>query len=238
MMIIYWIQKSSMAGTKLIIILMWHFIHSEVILVNLLLLNEIHILYHVPILLTWVLFRRLWVLSLMWSSGYIHSCFLQHYCSCIVYNYSDFLLSFEVKTMKAYLRDLLKELECPVCYEYMLPPIAMYVNAHCVCCNCRGKLRNWPLCGPQFSEARCLHAKNVVRKIKFMCKYDGCRGSFDLHCVKSHAWQCRYRPWEGHVASVKGHIQKMHYVCGDKRRARVFAHLSDCIEECNNGDEW
>jgi hypothetical protein len=34
--------------------------------------------------------------------------------------------------MKVYSADLLKELECPVCYEHMLPPIVICVNAVCV----------------------------------------------------------------------------------------------------------
>jgi hypothetical protein len=88
--------------------------------------------------------------------------------------------------MKAYSEDLLKELECPLCCEYMLPPVARCINGHCMCCNCRGKLKNSPLCRDHFSEARCLLAENFVRKIKFRCRYEGCESSLHFHSVKSY----------------------------------------------------
>lgn len=36
--------------------------------------------------------------------------------------------------------------ECPVCLEYILPPIWQCKGGHLVCSNCRPKLNNCPKC--------------------------------------------------------------------------------------------
>jgi hypothetical protein len=110
------------------------------------------------------------------------------------------------------------------------------------------------MCRAQFSEAKCLLAENLVKKIKFRCKYDGCRRSLAFDCYESHAELCRYRPykcpflsyptekclWEGTVGSVKGHIRKTHYLPSKRRNlthARCRGQLPHLCEESNN-TEW
>lgn len=128
--------------------------------------------------------------------------------------------------------------------------VATNCDVPCVCCDCRGKLQNCPLCRDHFSETSCLLAKNVVRKIKFSCKYKGCERSLHFQSVKSHAAQCRYHPlwcpfasmvrkgcsWEGNAHSFKWHIQKMHYLCAKNRNISVTCSsmLTYCNQESNN----
>ena len=51
-------------------------------------------------------------------------------------------------------QDLRKELECPVCLEYMKPPISMCENGHSICSDCRPRLKNCPSCRRPFLSVR------------------------------------------------------------------------------------
>lgn len=45
--------------------------------------------------------------------------------------------------------DLASLFECPVCFDYVLPPILQCQSGHLVCANCRPKLTCCPTCrGP------------------------------------------------------------------------------------------
>lgn len=45
--------------------------------------------------------------------------------------------------------DLASLFECPVCFDYVLPPILQCQSGHLVCSNCRPKLTGCPTCrGP------------------------------------------------------------------------------------------
>ena len=45
--------------------------------------------------------------------------------------------------------DLATLFECPVCFDYVLPPIIQCQSGHLVCANCRPKLNCCPTCrGP------------------------------------------------------------------------------------------
>ena len=45
--------------------------------------------------------------------------------------------------------DLASFFECPVCFDYVLPPILQCQSGHLVCSNCRPKLTCCPTCrGP------------------------------------------------------------------------------------------
>jgi E3 ubiquitin-protein ligase SIAH1 len=149
------------------------------------------------------------------------------------------------------LKDLLKEVECPVCTEYMLPPIAMCVNGHCVCSSCREKLQTCPLCRYPFAKTRNLLAENMIRRMRFPCKYSdrGCARSFNLQRVKSHEDQCSHRPfkcpfsivatvkcpWVGNFTTIKNHIEDLHDRPTDRRELVSGKHHGQL--NCNSG-EW
>ena len=38
-------------------------------------------------------------------------------------------------------QDLLPLFECPVCYEYILPPISQCTQGHLICSSCKSKVR-------------------------------------------------------------------------------------------------
>lgn len=151
-------------------------------------------------------------------------------------------------------KDILNELECPVCTEYMLPPIAMCVNGHSICSKCREKLFNCPTCRYPFSTARCLLTENMVRKIRFPCRYSerGCRKLFLPENIGPHTEECPCRPfkcpfsclaklscsWVGNATSVRNHIRNTHNesITADKKKnyGIEYLQLGNCDEHSEN----
>ena len=119
-------------------------------------------------------------------------------------------------------REVLEELKCPVCVEYMVPPIPMCQNGHNICNTCRQKVNQCPTCKEEFSQSRCWLLENVVQKIKFRCQYykEGCEFVSTSQFIKSHEADCPHRPfncpfavvvtknscWSGHVSGMWDHI--------------------------------
>lgn len=65
--------------------------------------------------------------------------------------------------------------ECPVCYEYVLPPILQCSNGHLVCSDCRPKLEQCPTCRDSLGTIRNLGMEQLASNLLFPCKYEGCQ---------------------------------------------------------------
>ena len=73
--------------------------------------------------------------------------------------------------------DLASLFECPVCFDYVLPPILQCHAGHLVCSNCRPKLTCCPTCRGQLgANIRNLAMEKVASTVLFPCKYSsgGC----------------------------------------------------------------
>lgn len=62
-------------------------------------------------------------------------------------------------------QDLLTELECPVCYEIMLPPIRLCLEGHSICNTCRLQLDRCPTCRKPLTNARNRVLEKVAEKL-------------------------------------------------------------------------
>ena len=71
--------------------------------------------------------------------------------------------------------DLASLFECPVCFDYVLPPILPCQNGHLVCLNCRPKLTHLACQGPLGSTCN-LAMEKVTNSVLFPCTYSssGC----------------------------------------------------------------
>jgi E3 ubiquitin-protein ligase SIAH1 len=122
--------------------------------------------------------------------------------------------------------DLLKELECPVCTEYMLPPIAMCESGHNICSNCRPNLVKCPSCRQPFLNLRNRAFEKLSLMADHPCCYKsyGCQLVFKADMKTDHEILCPYRPytcpllrddqikcqWSGILKNLKKHIKKTH----------------------------
>jgi E3 ubiquitin-protein ligase SIAH1 len=122
--------------------------------------------------------------------------------------------------------DFLKELECPVCMEYMTPPITMCKSGHNICNSCRPKLRECPTCRQSFLNVRNKALENLSVLAKYPCPYKsyGCQLVFGQEEITQHQILCPYRSyncplskaegimckWSGILEDVREHVQGHH----------------------------
>lgn len=77
--------------------------------------------------------------------------------------------------------NILSMIECPVCLEYMGPPIQQCRRGHLVCSSCRAQLVNCPTCRSRFTDLRNLVLERIVEMIKYPCRHDSCS---QMHLLK------------------------------------------------------
>ena len=124
-------------------------------------------------------------------------------------------------------RDLLQEIECPVCMDVMIPPITQCENGHNICKSCASKLVMCPTCRHQIIfKIRNLALENLTTKVEFPCTYqeNGCvEKNYSINILE-HKSSCQYGPtdcpvfiarrekcsWKGNRGDLKSHILSDH----------------------------
>jgi E3 ubiquitin-protein ligase SIAH1 len=119
---------------------------------------------------------------------------------------------------------LLSDLECPVCMQYMGPPIKLCTNGHTICSSCRESVQLCPVCRAAFSEIRCVTLENIVRRLKYPCanRQNGGLEFFSIEHIADHHAVCVYRKiecpfqitescsWNGLKNDLKEHAKTKH----------------------------
>ena len=125
---------------------------------------------------------------------------------------------------RAFDEALLKNLECPVCMEYMVPPIKLCTNGHNICSKCRESVQHCSTCRAEFSEIRNVTLEDIARRQKYPCvnRLRGCRELFSLQHIAKHHDVCVYGiikcpyhlikacSWNGLKSDFKKHIGEAH----------------------------
>ena len=122
--------------------------------------------------------------------------------------------------------DLLKALECPVCFHLMEAPITQCCNGHSICHICKPDLRNCPTCRGDLTDIRNKGLEDLCSNAEYPCKYQisGCLRKFLPGSKEEHEKKCRYGPhkcpcyivkridcqWEGPSTELEQHIRNAH----------------------------
>ncbi|PKU61285.1 E3 ubiquitin-protein ligase SINAT3 [Dendrobium catenatum] len=88
-------------------------------------------------------------------------------------------------------------LECPICTNFMYPPIHQCRNGHTLCSNCK-TVHDWcPTCRLELGDIRCLALEKVAESLELPCKYStlGCPEVFRYNTKHKHESQCLFRPY-------------------------------------------
>ncbi|UJR09745.1 hypothetical protein I4U23_013974 [Adineta vaga] len=120
-------------------------------------------------------------------------------------------------------QDLVNLFECPVCFDYALPPILQCQSGHIVCSQCRQKLSSCPTCRGPLGNIRNLGMEKVADTILFPCKYqsNGCMTNLMHKHKLEHEDSCDFRPymcpcpgasckWQGSLENVMQHLWLAH----------------------------
>jgi len=122
--------------------------------------------------------------------------------------------------------DLLKELECPVCLEYMTSPIETCENRHNVCSNCKERLSNCPTCRGKFINVRNISLEKSAASAIYPCmnREAGCEETLLITDRTNHQSECMYQStecpsaklslgncrWNGILCEIGGHVRSEH----------------------------
>ena len=111
---------------------------------------------------------------------------------CLTANKS--FLKFQNCVMAATSSNAIKLMECPVCLDYLQPPIFLCQNGHSVCTNCKSKLTACPTCRAIMCNTRCIVLEHIIKKIKFPCTNtaSGCSKLIYLKTAKEHEILCAH----------------------------------------------
>jgi len=130
--------------------------------------------------------------------------------------------------------DLRKELECPICYEYLKPPIWMCENGHSICSKCKQKLKTCPSCRRPFLPTRNLALESLSEM--FVSKNTISKSSEST----AKKYKCPFSTiskeecaWVGFLHDMKGHIKNRHSDRNDthKSNGRFNVVLTDLSPE-------
>ena len=119
---------------------------------------------------------------------------------------------------------LLRELECPVCMQFMVPPIKLCTNGHNICSKCRKSAQRCPTCRSKFSKIRNVALENIARSQKYPCanRQSGCLEFFSIEQIAKHNAACVYGKincplhlikmcsWNGLKNDLKKHAKAAH----------------------------
>lgn len=90
--------------------------------------------------------------------------------------------------------DLLRELECSVCFLYMTPPILQCLTGHSFCQTCKEKLSECPSCKKPFQNTQNFVLAQVIAHIDYPCKYSKCRFTAKAKDIRRHEENCTFTP--------------------------------------------
>lgn len=119
---------------------------------------------------------------------------------------------------------ILAELECPVCTDYMHPPIRQCLIGHSFCDKCYQRLDKCPTCRNPKGTARSYALENLHQKLSFPCKnqVNGCPITMLGTNIRKHEESCPFAPlicplnvindclWRGDLNDVIQHCLKRH----------------------------
>ncbi|KAJ8891767.1 hypothetical protein PR048_004320 [Dryococelus australis] len=116
---------------------------------------------------------------------------------------------------------LLTLLECPICTEFMSPPIFQCKNGHKLCAECKPLLTECPSCKEKNLDSRNFVAEELAEKLMYPCvNVDaGCQIKIQLNSMAKHSAVCPHRlhnclesscKWQGRTQEMLEHLKGTH----------------------------
>lgn len=122
------------------------------------------------------------------------------------------------------LNNILSELECPVCSDYMHKEISVCESGHSICKICKDKCSACPVCKSRFGDTRNYTLEKVIDALKFSCKNKslGCTVVLNPIEIYYHMQDCECETytcplaeltkctWTGKTKLIKDHLKIIH----------------------------
>lgn len=117
-------------------------------------------------------------------------------------------------------QDVINNLVCPACNEYMAPPIYICVTGHSICNTCRLIVKNCPLCKQSIRKTRNHTMEKLTERMQFPCrnKFKNCSFVSNISTIIQHENQCKNSDercvlkckWYGSPQTLVDHLKRDH----------------------------
>ncbi|XP_023228940.1 E3 ubiquitin-protein ligase Siah1-like [Centruroides sculpturatus] len=114
-------------------------------------------------------------------------------------------------------------LKCPICHDYMSPPIHQCTEGHLVCSNCWKWVRRCPTCRRILGDYQNATLEKLAEAISLPCRFaeNGCQERHILKDRRIHEKNCKYKTcscpsldtscyWEGTYPQILPHVAEKH----------------------------
>lgn len=123
--------------------------------------------------------------------------------------------------------NVLKELECPICFQFMIPPIHQCVAGHSICDKCKSEVKECPTCRSAIGNTRNFSLEKMMAHFNYPCKYReyGCDFTSVMEELRVHESDCSFGPYECPLKNYDN--------CSWKNRLNyLLPHIKSEHEEC------
>ncbi|CAH1131171.1 unnamed protein product [Ceutorhynchus assimilis] len=122
--------------------------------------------------------------------------------------------------------NLLAELVCPVCFEYMHPPIFQCIKGHSICSSCKPQVVPCPVCRGEIRSTQNFLLENITGRMIYPCKYHkvGCTLAFKSTEIRAHENCCEFGPYNCPMAEIENCTEKF-------TKADIIGHIENNHEE-------
>ncbi|KAK9873582.1 hypothetical protein WA026_023138 [Henosepilachna vigintioctopunctata] len=136
--------------------------------------------------------------------------------------------------------NLLIELECPICTDYLTVPIRQCSTGHSICEKCIKKLERCALCQADFTESRNLTLEGLALKMTYPCvnKNAGCTDLLAYADRDKHELRCQFKGFQT-VCAMKGcsfigneASMKAHWAA--KKTSKIYSSFNSSFTKLKN----
>lgn len=110
--------------------------------------------------------------------------------------------------------ELMRELECICCLEYMLPPVQQCMTGHSICSKCKPTQSVCPACKAEFKDTVNLSLGNLIQHIVYPCKNNsgGCKFTCKAKYIREHEASCTYSKFKCPLNDYENCEEEMSYI--------------------------
>lgn len=145
-------------------------------------------------------------------------------------------ISIDQRTDGVMQKNLIQEFECPVCQEYMFPPISLCSLGHSICSDCKSRLSKCPTCQSSYGNTRNYSLENMIQLVHLACRNEihGCDFIGTLSSLHEHKLNCDYDcvkcpipshcKWVGPIILLFIHLSNCHKDAGYMKPDQEITH--------------
>lgn len=113
----------------------------------------------------WIRWYR-WLLLIRFTKYNLYSCDFIYFLSCFTEKVKDEKVELKDALIRKAKKLFLQLLECPICKEYMSPPIYQCTSGHTVCSSCKTKLGKCSSCEDPIEKTRNYTLEELSKKVE------------------------------------------------------------------------